>query len=102
MAASRGQCCKLSTLLLLIVLIFLDWSCLKTAAIRPLEAEQRLRNMKKNLIIQSLPRGRVPPSRSNPCTFIPGGKSRGRCAFAVLGEVSGHPAPAPTSATVAH
>ncbi|KAL7228301.1 hypothetical protein ACSBR2_007084 [Camellia fascicularis] len=45
---------------------------------RQLEGEQWLRN--KGLVIQSIKRGPVPPSGSNPCTYIPGG--HGRCTLA--------------------
>ncbi|KAL2555731.1 uncharacterized protein Fot_00470 [Forsythia ovata] len=57
-------------------------------ATRPLEGEQFL---KKNLVIQSLPRGPIPPSSGNPCTYIPGGKGRGRCTLAESeGDFAGH------------
>lgn len=86
-----ARCCKsthLSVVIFLIVLIFMKP---RFVAGRPLAD--------KNLLIQSLPRGRVPPSRANPCTYIPGGKSRGRCVIAVVSEeeISGQPAAAPTS-----
>lgn len=44
-----------------------------------------------NLLVQSLPRGRLPPSGANPCTRIPGGK-RGRCTL------EGHKAERPAAA----
>ncbi|KAH6762643.1 hypothetical protein C2S52_020076 [Perilla frutescens var. hirtella] len=95
MTASRPQI----SVLLVIFLVFMEWNCVKITAIRPVEAaEQRLKN-KNILVIQSLPRGRVPPSGSNPCTYIPGGRSRGRCAIAVEGEFSSHLAAAPTTST---
>ncbi|KAL0317158.1 UNVERIFIED_CONTAM: hypothetical protein Sangu_2130100 [Sesamum angustifolium] len=71
----------------LVFLIVLESSCRGTVATRPLEGEQWLN---KNLVIQSLPRGRVPPSSGSPCTYIPGGRSRGRCALAAEeGDFSG-------------
>ncbi|CAL5363233.1 unnamed protein product [Camellia sinensis] len=59
---------------------------------RQLEGEQWLSN--KGLVIQSIKRGPVPPSGSNPCTYIPGG--HGRCTLAE-NEVnfSGHVGRAP-------
>lgn len=53
-------------------------------AMRTLNGEQW---MNKNLI-QSL-RGPVPPSGSSPCTYIPGGSTRGRCVLA--GDFSAAP-----------
>ncbi|KAI3458721.1 hypothetical protein Pfo_015384 [Paulownia fortunei] len=96
--ATCHQCSKSTniSILLLVYLIFFESSCQEILALRPLEGEQWL---KKNLVIQSLPRGRVPASRSSPCTYIPGGKSRGRCALAAIkGDFSGHPATAPAAA----
>lgn len=82
-----------AVMLILVYLIVFDSIFLEIMAIRPLAAEQRWRN---NIVIQSLPRGRVPASRSSPCTYIPGGKSRGRCAMAVgEGRHSGHAVGAP-------
>ncbi|KAL8538977.1 hypothetical protein ACS0TY_000835 [Phlomoides rotata] len=78
-----------AVMLILIYLIVFDSIFLEITAIRPLEAEQQ---RKGNIVIQSL-RGRVPASGSSPCTYIPGGKSRGRCAMAVNeGRVSGQAA----------
>lgn len=63
-----------------IVIIFCVWGFLREIqAMRPLEGEQWL---KKHIFIQSLQRGPVPSSSSNPCTYIPGGKPRGRCTLA--------------------
>ncbi|KAK4798644.1 hypothetical protein SAY86_030970 [Trapa natans] len=48
-------------------LLLISISCFQqTLALRPLG------------IFESLRRGPVPPSRSSPCTYIPGGRSRGR------------------------
>lgn len=64
-------------------------------ATRPLNGEQRL---KKNLGIQSLPRGTVPSSGSSTCKYIPGGKGHRRCTLAENeGDFSSHS----TSATSA-
>uniref|UniRef100_A0A5B6Z868 Uncharacterized protein n=1 Tax=Davidia involucrata TaxID=16924 RepID=A0A5B6Z868_DAVIN len=65
------------------------------SAMRPLEEEQRL---KKGLPIQSLQRGPVPSSGSNPCTYIPG-RGTGRCTLAenemnFAGELVAHAPPA--------
>ncbi|KAA8539046.1 hypothetical protein F0562_025738 [Nyssa sinensis] len=46
---------------------------------RPLDEEQWL---KKGLAFQSLPKGPVPSSGSNPCTYTPGRGSGGRCTLA--------------------
>ncbi|PIN09251.1 hypothetical protein CDL12_18167 [Handroanthus impetiginosus] len=80
------------SVILLIYFLILELGCREIMAIRlPDTAEQRRRG--QNLVIQSLPRGPVPPSGSNPCTYIPGGRSRGRCALAVHGgDFSGGPA----------
>ncbi|CAA3005161.1 Hypothetical predicted protein [Olea europaea subsp. europaea] len=51
----------------------------KVRAIRPLEGEQW---QKRTLVIQSLPRGPIPPSGGNPCTYIPGRGGRGHCTLA--------------------
>ncbi|KAK4431164.1 hypothetical protein Salat_0878500 [Sesamum alatum] len=84
------------TVVSFIFLIILQSSCRGTAATRPLEGEQWLN---KNLVIQSLPRGPVPPSGGSPCTYIPGGRSRGRCALAAEeGDFSGQQAAAPAAA----
>lgn len=53
----------------------------KVSGLRILKGEEWLKQT-TDLIIQSLPRGRVPSSGANPCTNIPGGKRRGRCALA--------------------
>lgn len=53
----------------------------EVSGLRILEEEQWLKQT-TNLIIQSLPRGPVPSSGASPCTNIPGGKRRGRCALA--------------------
>ncbi|MCD9642444.1 hypothetical protein HAX54_029272 [Datura stramonium] len=52
----------------------------KVSGLRILEGEQWLKQT-TDLIIQSLPRGSVPSSGASPCTNIPGGKRRGRCAL---------------------
>ncbi|PIN03713.1 hypothetical protein CDL12_23752 [Handroanthus impetiginosus] len=68
---------NISVLLLIYLLIF-ELGCPEIIAIRPLDAaEQRQRG--QNLVVQSLPRGLVLPSR-------------GRCALAVHGgDFSGEP-----------
>ncbi|XP_021888699.1 uncharacterized protein LOC110807772 [Carica papaya] len=65
----------------------------KTAAVRLLDEEQWLA---KNLIVQSLQRGPVPPSGGNPCTFIPG-RNRGRCTLSEM-DVAGQFPRAPAAA----
>ncbi|CAK9172424.1 unnamed protein product [Ilex paraguariensis] len=65
------------TMLLILILIW-DLGFRESLAMRPLDGEEWLQ---KNIMIQSLPRGSVPSSGSNPCTYIPG-KSRGRCTLA--------------------
>ncbi|KAG8364611.1 hypothetical protein BUALT_Bualt18G0015500 [Buddleja alternifolia] len=95
MAADHHRGCITLQLLLIIFLIFSNWNCRGIVAMRPLKEGERWMT-KINLVIQSLPRGPVPPSRGSPCTYIPGGKSRGRCALATNeGDSSDHPAAAP-------
>lgn len=64
---------------------------------RVLNEEKWLSTMSNNLVIQSLPRGPVPPSHANPCTYVPGGPNKGKCALA--GEFSGDEAAAPAFPT---
>ncbi|KAG4167022.1 hypothetical protein ERO13_A13G169025v2 [Gossypium hirsutum] len=52
-------------------------------ATRPLD---EVPSFNHNLILQSLPRGPVPPSAGNPCTNIPG-RSRGRCMLTEMNAV---------------
>ncbi|KAL8050412.1 hypothetical protein ABFX02_06G080600 [Erythranthe guttata] len=84
-----------SSILIFACLIIFESNFREARAIRPI-----LMTEGYILVIQSLPRGAVPKSGSSPCTYIPGGKSRGRCALAVAaGEgFSGHPASAPAPA----
>ncbi|KAF3647066.1 hypothetical protein P3S67_026309 [Capsicum chacoense] len=71
---------KFLVLFLSILLILSDFHQ-EVSGLRILEGEQWLKQ-RTDLIIQSLPRGPVPSSGANPCTNIPGGKRRGRCALA--------------------
>lgn len=71
---------KKCIILFLSILILSDFHQ-KVSGLRLLEGEQWLKP-KTDLIIQSLPRGPVPSSGASPCTNIPGGKRRGRCALA--------------------
>ncbi|KAE8710577.1 Phosphoribosylaminoimidazole carboxylase atpase-subunit isoform 1 [Hibiscus syriacus] len=57
-------------------------------ATRPLDEEDDVPSFDKNLIVQSLQRGPVPPSAGNPCTNIPG-RSRGRCTLTEMNTVGG-------------
>ncbi|KAG4135718.1 hypothetical protein ERO13_D08G233850v2 [Gossypium hirsutum] len=58
-------------------------------AIRTLEEEQaKIFIFNKNLTIQLLPRGPVPPSAGNPCTNIPG-RSHGRCTLTEMNVAGG-------------
>lgn len=52
-------------------------------AMRPLDGDDILLKQ-HNLVIQSLPRGPVQSSGSNPCTYIPGTQNKGnrRCTLA--------------------
>ncbi|KAL8533337.1 hypothetical protein ACS0TY_009651 [Phlomoides rotata] len=68
----------INTVVLFVFLIFISYGCEEIMATRTLNGEEW---MKKNLVIQSV-RGPVPPSGSSPCTYIPGGSSRGRCVLA--------------------
>ncbi|KAL7147020.1 hypothetical protein ABFS83_06G080500 [Erythranthe nasuta] len=87
-------CSSYKSILIFTCLIFFESNFREAGAIRPI-----LMTEGNILVIQSLPRGAVPKSGSSPCTYIPGGKSRGRCALAVAGEgFSGHPASAPAAA----
>lgn len=54
-------------------------------ATRPLD---EVPSFNHNLILQSLPRGPVPPSAGNPCTNIPG-RSQGRCMLTEMNAVGG-------------
>ncbi|KAL4302894.1 hypothetical protein GQ457_10G013940 [Hibiscus cannabinus] len=58
------------------------------SAIRPLDEQQAPLIFNKNLIIQSLPRGPVPPSAGNPCTNIPG-RGHGRCTLTEMDVAGG-------------
>ncbi|KAL9683407.1 hypothetical protein QQ045_015229 [Rhodiola kirilowii] len=59
-------------------------------AMRPLQGNEESFMLARTLH-QSLQRGRVPPSRSSPCTYIPG-KSRGRCAQEEINVITQHQA----------
>ncbi|CAM8936247.1 unnamed protein product [Rhodiola kirilowii] len=59
-------------------------------AMRPLQGNEESFMLARTLH-QSLQRGRVPPSRSSPCTYIPG-KSRGRCAQEEINVITHHQA----------
>lgn len=65
----------------LAVIFIFSMFILSISAMRPLEGDHWLQTA---LVIQSLQRGPVPPSRSSPCTYIPG-RGRGRCT---LGEIN--------------
>ncbi|KAH6761950.1 hypothetical protein C2S52_019383 [Perilla frutescens var. hirtella] len=90
MAANHHHHQRFHAVLLFVFLIFTSHFCEEIVAMRILGGEKW---MIKNLVIQSLPRGPVPPSGSNPCTYIPGGAPRGRCTLA--GDFSDHAAAAP-------
>ncbi|XWS58379.1 hypothetical protein CRYUN_Cryun08bG0029200 [Craigia yunnanensis] len=57
-------------------------------ATRLLDEDQILPSSNKNLIVQALQRGPVPPSAGNPCTNIPG-RNRGRCIAEINVDVGG-------------
>ncbi|KAJ7978138.1 Collagen alpha-1(II) chain-like [Quillaja saponaria] len=59
-------------------------------AMRPLEGEKEQWLRKHYLNIQSLQRGPVRSSQTNPCTFITG-RSRGRCTLSVAANVAHEP-----------
>ncbi|KAM7463757.1 hypothetical protein LguiA_031878 [Lonicera macranthoides] len=62
----------------LILIILCIWGFQESLGMRPLEEE----DLWLKSVVQSLQRGPVPPSGSNPCTYIPGFRRRGRCALA--------------------
>ena len=62
------------TVLLIFTILFASPQLL--GATRPLEGEEWLK--KGRLVIQSVQRGPVTPSGSNPCTYIPG-RNNGVC-----------------------
>ncbi|KZV55251.1 hypothetical protein F511_06728 [Dorcoceras hygrometricum] len=87
----HSQSFKFEIVLVLILTLY----CQETLGTRAVDGE-RWRRQKRSLVIQSLPRGPVPSSGSSPCTYIPGGKKRGRCALAVDGgRLPGHATAAP-------
>ncbi|KAF6175050.1 hypothetical protein GIB67_039598 [Kingdonia uniflora] len=45
---------------------------------RPLEGDEWLKT--KGLVLESLPKGKVPASHSSPCTGLPG-RGKGRCGL---------------------
>lgn len=47
-------------------------------AARPINGDEWLKKQHISLL-ESLPRGPVPPSTSSPCTYIPGGGGSGSC-----------------------
>jgi hypothetical protein len=57
-------------------------------AIRPLLIEKEFLFLQKNIAIQSLQRGPVQGSQTNPCSTVPG-RSEGSCTLAVM-NVAGH------------
>ncbi|KAK4359871.1 hypothetical protein RND71_022100 [Anisodus tanguticus] len=71
---------KKCIILFLSILILSDFHR-NVSGLRILEGEIWLKQT-TDLILQSLPRGQVPSSGASPCTNIPGGKRRGRCALA--------------------
>ncbi|XVF80925.1 hypothetical protein PTKIN_Ptkin15bG0114400 [Pterospermum kingtungense] len=79
----------LRTLLVLSLLV----ASIQLGAMRPLDGEHWL--VKDKLVLQSLPRGPVPPSGHNPCTNIPG-RETGICSMNIAGNVV-HPPRAFTS-----
>ncbi|CAJ2652260.1 unnamed protein product [Trifolium pratense] len=65
-------------------------------AVRPLSIEKEFLLLQKNVAIQSLQRGPVQGSQTNPCSTVPG-RNHGRCTLAnmnVAGHVA-HPIPPP-------
>jgi len=64
---------------------------------RPLLIEKQFLLLQKIVAIQSLQRGPVKGSQTNPCSTVPG-RSRGRCTLAdvnVAGHVAQPPPPQP-------
>ncbi|OMO71985.1 hypothetical protein CCACVL1_18003 [Corchorus capsularis] len=70
----------------IVLLLSFDQHVLAT---RPLDEEVQVPTFNKNVILQSLQRGPVPPSGGNPCTNTPG-RSRGRCTLTEMNVVGGH------------
>lgn len=67
-----------SVFVVLVLIFTILFASPQLGATRPLEGEQWLRKTRSNVVIQSLQRGPVTPSGSNPCTNIPG-RSTGTC-----------------------
>ena len=66
-------CKKVLTVLVFVTMLF---ASSQVGAMRPLEGEQWLK--KESLLLQSVQRGPVTGSGTNPCTNIPG-RSKGIC-----------------------
>lgn len=79
------------TVTLIFCFLLLSFRHVLVSATRPLigELDQLPSSaFNENLIIQSLPRGPVPPSAGNPCTNIPG-HNHGRCTLTEMNVVGG-------------
>lgn len=83
-----GSIIKKCMILFLSILILSNYFHHEVSGLRILEEELWLKQT-TNLIIQSLPRGPVPSSGASPCTNIPGGNRRGRCALAKEEKIIG-------------
>nr|GMD86164.1 hypothetical protein A4A49_38953 [Ipomoea batatas] len=65
----------------LVLAFFVVMNNLQSAcAMRVLKGEDLWVNKHHNMLVESLPRGRLPSSGANPCTRIPGAR-RGRCTL---------------------
>lgn len=62
---------------------------------RPLgEYKKWLKELPVPVLLESLPRGPVPPSSAGTCTHIPGGKTPGHCTLEEM-DMAGRFAPPP-------
>ncbi|KAI3469704.1 hypothetical protein Pfo_026367 [Paulownia fortunei] len=66
------------TVFLMFNMFFASISSDQVNAMRPLGVEKWLRQ--QVLLLESLPRGPVPPSKGSPCTYIPG-QGGGHCTL---------------------
>lgn len=64
---------------IMFIILHTNSSIIGGNAMRPLnEYKEWLRGFESPLLLESLPRGPVPPSTSSPCTYIPG-EGNGSC-----------------------